>query len=314
MKNQKPEELQGSDAVDLWLAGRDSWNQWVEKYPVANVSFQGVDFSEHLDPEKEVSFAGYNFPKGNVLFSSATFGEGTVYFSHSKFGKGMVFFEDIIFKGNADFSDLEGCDSVLVFSFRNVAFEKIFKISGKFGCVVDLVGTKTSHHVELSGLTCRLRRKRLFGVLKIAVDAADAARLRRLKELAQQNKHHEAGLSFHADEMRAKRWHETGKLASCLDILFSAVSDYGQSIWRPVAGLVLLTLVFAFLPNILSEIWELLNLPLEKKTLKIAISDSLPFIPASRSTEIRVTSILHQLLAVIFIFLIGLGLRNRFRI
>jgi uncharacterized protein YjbI with pentapeptide repeats len=429
--------LEGSDAIDLWLEGKDEWNKWVKENRVANVSFAGVDFSQYKVTENSILFEEYNFPRGkvdfskanfgngevsfskavflegNINFNSANFGEGSVnfrettfgkckvsfreasfgkgnisfrgasfgdgnisfqkvsfgdgnvdihhanfgeggvnfreatfrdgeiiftettfkgkvdfskanfekckvFFHHASFGKGnvifreatfgegQVFFENCTFYGNAEFSNLRACDAVTLFSFRNVSFEKTFTISGHFSCVVDMVGTKTSHHVELSGLICRLERKPHWILLEKANDEKDAARLRRLKELAEMNKHHEAGLRFHADEMRAKRWHETGKLASILDMLFSTVSNYGQSILRPAMGLVALTLLASIFPAI--------DLPIENETLKSALSNSLPFLPASRALESSIASVLHQLFAFIFIFLIGLGLRNRFRV
>jgi len=382
-------KLEGEKAIELWLAGKEKWNKWVEENPIADVSFAGVVFNKAIVSNRVnyISFADYNFPQGRVDFSEARFqwgnvtfykanfgkgevffykanfgngdvdfreasfeegevhftrakfGEGNVYFGRASFGKGMVIFsgasfgegivdfsgasfgegnvnfENIIFKGHADFSDLLGCDGVKMFSFKNVSFEKTFTLSGKFGCVVDMVGTKTSHHVDLSGLKCDLQRnKRHWVFFKKADDEKDASRLRRLKELAENNKHHEAGLRFHADEMRAKRWYVTGKFASVLDILFDFFSDYGQSIWRPVAGLAVLTIASPFVAYFLAKIWEVMGLPIDKDLIKTVIRDSLPFLPASRSIETSITSILHQLVALIFIFLIGLGLRNRFRI
>ncbi|MBT5549603.1 MAG: hypothetical protein HOJ79_03890 [Nitrospina sp.] len=114
--------------------------------------------------------------------------------------------------------------------------------------------------------------------------------------------------------MRAKRWHETGKLASCLDMLFSFFSDYGQSIWRPVLALVVLTFTSPFVSDLPSKVWEFMDLGIDKEAFKMAIRDSLPFLPASRSLAMSITSIFHQLIALVFIFLIGLGLRNHFRI
>jgi len=57
-----------------------------------------------------------------------------------------------------------------------------------------------------------------------------------------------------------------------------------------------------------------MDLGIDKEAFKMAIRDSLPFLPASRSLAMSITSIFHQLIALVFIFLIGLGLRNHFRI
>ena len=282
--------LAGDEAFDKWRHGKDAWNAWVEENPVADVSFADVDFSLDVS-QKITSFRGFKFPNGLVDFSGARFGKGLVSFSGARFGKGYVDFaradfgdggvdfasaifgdgdvdflgasfgegevkfEDITFHGKANFSRLKNCEAVKRFSFRNVSFEKTFMISGEFECVVDMVGTRTGHHVDLSGLTCHLQREGPWYFRK-AKKPEGADRLRRLKELAENNKHHEAALRFHADEMRAKRWHKTGRLASILDMLFSATSNYGQSILRPFLGLVVLTLILTF--------WEFMSSPREK--------------------------------------------------
>jgi len=97
-------------------------------------------------------------------------------------------------------------------------------------------------------------------------------------------------------------------------MLFSFFSDYGQSIWRPVLALVVLTFTSPFVSDLPSKVWEFMDLGIDKEAFKMAIRDSLPFLPASRSLAMSITSIFHQLIALVFIFLIGLGLRNHFRI
>lgn len=190
---------------------------------------------------------------------------------------------------------------------------KTFTISGSFGCVVDLVGTKTRHHVELSGLKCALKREPFRRLLKKAKDPEDAARLRRLKDLAEKNKHHEAALRFHADEMRAKRWNETGPAASCLDRLFDFFSNYGQSVLRPAAGLALLFIV-SFLAGILPADWDSTGPATAKEAAKTALANSLPFLPAPGLQEALPLISCINLPLLSFCSSIGLGLRNRFRI
>jgi hypothetical protein len=329
--------LEGDKAIDLWLQGKDAWNKWVENNPIADVSFRGVDFSQHR-VDDNISFYEFKFPTGNVDFFGASFGEGdvdfhkanfgngdvnffnTVFgagpvsFSDASFGDGDVSFHNAIFSGNVFFNNLQHCNKVKLFSFRNVSFAKSFTIAGDFGCVVDMVGTKTIHHVELSGLKCQLRRNDFCWISTDAIDNHDAVRLRRLKVLAEQNKHHEAALRFHADEMRAERWHKTKGPAACLDVLFDILSNYGQSIWRPVVGLGALIILSPFAAEVLAKAGEIIvSWGIDKAALKTAIQNSLPFLPASRSTS-SLLSTLHQLGAFVFIFLIGLGLRNRFRV
>ncbi|MBT6717366.1 MAG: hypothetical protein HOB18_06995, partial [Nitrospina sp.] len=92
--------LKGQAAIDLWLKGKDAWNKWVEENPVADVSFQGVDFSQHR-VDDIISFSGFKFPTGIVDFYGATFGKGHVDFFGASFGEGEVWFHKVNF-GNGD--------------------------------------------------------------------------------------------------------------------------------------------------------------------------------------------------------------------
>jgi len=210
----------------------------------------------------------------------------------------------------------------------------------------DLRGVKTSHHVDLSGLEVSLRRKwpslRWPPVLsKIADDTEDAARFRRLKEIAEANRDHDAALRFAADENRVNRWNRTPWFASVLDMLFSGISDYGSSIWRPSVTLVLQIPLFAMLYVVLAsgltfdsikpdaimvtiatiEGWE--------QAGTLALSNTVPFLPQTLASRIEMTTVLfgdhpgfwvhatmitQGLFSFVLIFLIGLGLRNRFRL
>ena len=39
------------EAVALWIQGREVWNAWVEKNPIADISFLNVDFNQHRNLE-----------------------------------------------------------------------------------------------------------------------------------------------------------------------------------------------------------------------------------------------------------------------
>lgn len=251
--------LDRDKAISLWKLGRESWNQWVEKHPIADIDFRNVDFTKYCSDESpDVDFEQYNFPTGNVFFTNAKFGKNRVYFNDANFNNGdvdfsgatfendSVSFESVLFgigdvnfnnvefkaglisfkeaylnegnysfvkanfHGHADFSHMSKKHSTLAssFSFNSARFEKALDLSGKkFNCVVDLLNTKTDHHVALCNLEVKLNRKLKFGVL-VAKDSTDTSRLRRLKEIAFDNAHYKAALEFHADEMRAMRWKE----------------------------------------------------------------------------------------------------------
>lgn len=326
----------------------------------------------------DVVFNDVDFSDGDVIFKLASFGEGFIDFRHAKFGKGVVdfrnsgfyshnvvfdyvnfgtgvvdftkahlfsdnvSFEKITFSDVAIFKDVEICKETKSLSFKHSQFDKSFDIScGKINCIPDLTSTKVSNQVILSDFNYSFNREGQW-YKKKAVDEKDSARLRRLKEIAENNKDHAAALRFHADEMRAKRWHEMGFGTSVLDMFFSGLSNYGQSIARPFVALC--TLMFAMalyavgfvFPLSLSfkdySQWLTNTLSIEFPTwlngFDLAISSALPFISSSRNVHKQAEEALQGILpdyfgaislvygglCFLFLFLIGLGLRNRFRI
>jgi|GEM_PF-774590 len=164
----------------------------------------------------------------------------------------------------------------------------------------------------------------------VAEDPQDGARLRRLKEIAETNKDHQAALRFSADENRAKRWIETSWFGSVLDMAFSFFSNYGQSILRPSfwLGVIFALSMYAYkakqLPKLATDGWADWA-----QAALLSASNSLPFLPQSRelrtgalkalydtdsSSYVDTLMITQGVLSFVFLFLIGLGLRNRFRL
>ena len=122
--------LEGQAAVDLWLQGRSAWNIWSADHPDANVSFDGVDFSQCHPEDEQITFDYYQFPAngkisfndarfGNsgasfrnahfgddeVSFDGAKFGDGGVFFHNTHFGMGGVFFDYAHFGAGESFFD-----------------------------------------------------------------------------------------------------------------------------------------------------------------------------------------------------------------
>ena len=149
-------------------------------------------------------------------------------------------FEDTVFEDRASFADLRNVHAAKSFSFRHASFGGAFTLSSKatFGCVPDLVGTKASHHISLAGLKCKSPTETHKRFFQRSVDKGDAERLRRLKELAEQNRNFEAAIDFKVEEMRAARWrNKHGFTSVFVEGLFYLVSDYGRSLVRPIVGL-----------------------------------------------------------------------------
>jgi len=137
-------------------------------------------------------------------------------------------------------------------------------------------------------------------------------------------------LRFAADENRANRWHEglSTVPGSILDILYSASSDYGQSILRPTIGLGGLTLLSALGFWGASDRW---SLGCFSDALSLSLANTVAFLPVSRAIRVDAQEALFGVgvdpgllidlmmiaqasLSFVFLFLIGLGLRNRFRL
>ncbi len=111
----RKEPLKGDDAINLWLHGKDEWNEKIDQY--SRVDFTGVefnkidttkkDFKEYSDKvlNHRISFNGFKFPNGGVDFRFATFGHGSVSFFRTIFRDGDVDFADARFGNrNINFS------------------------------------------------------------------------------------------------------------------------------------------------------------------------------------------------------------------
>ncbi len=365
--------LGGQYAIDLWLQGRDKWNDWVKENPKYNIDFSGVDFSQHVENSSTISFENFHFPRGRVTFFDTKFGDGDVSFFGTKFGdgdisflgtefgdgrvlfintefdNGDVYFHDVRFKGGAFFLNLEGIEKLKSFTFRYAVFDGPLGISSNevFPCLIDLTNTKTSHHVSLSGVNCRLpreakRESKFFpdgdwATQKIAKHKEDEERARRLKKLAEDNKDHDKAKDFFVLELQAKRKFEGFYALPCGYLLnpefwYEKLSDYGRSIKLPIKWLFEIWLNFSIIYAVIGCNYN------EFAPIKVYIysaSQMLSFIPSSRDARemgktlfcnnpdidkcqipeyIYLLTFPQNLLALILLFLLGLGMRHKFRI
>lgn len=319
------------DSVAFGSGRTDFSNTKFENGPVA--------FSHSKFIGGEIQFDSARFLKGHVNFSNSDFRTSNLSFDKAKFGQTKVNFQNVTFGSSTKFSDIEVDRKAESFSFRFSDFGGSFEFSTRAEITVipDLVGTKTTNHVSLRGLRCLMKRDEKW-VRKSALDVGDSERFGRLKEIAESNKDHESALRFHANEMRAKRWNSVGIGASLLDLLFDFTSCYGQSIARPL--LLLLFCIFSltlytvgyvpFSPNWFSNMTSIDNQTLING-FEVALNKTIPFL-ASVKDEGKaayqmldsagmlpnhygaVSSLFFALPSFVFLFLIGLGLRNRFRV
>ncbi|KZN49886.1 hypothetical protein [Pseudoalteromonas luteoviolacea] len=304
-------------------------------------SFQNSKFSESFE------LSGCTF-RGAIQFRTMDVkGAFSVY--HSAFNSSLVFRGSRFHKDVVFFScDFEGVSA----SFKKCRFESSFElilrenkrnfqkllfngahfkldvnVSALLACVPDFRQTKIDHHFDVEHLKVQLNRKKNDGaILESAIDPEDAERFCRLKEIADSNKNHDKALLFLADEMRARRWNSISTFESILDGFYSLASNYGQSVKRPVILLMFNIFLFA---QFTCSYGEREARGKFESALVVSVATITPFMAISR--EARKSSLdkifnngvperyylysyLYSFSAFILIFLVGLGLRNRFRI
>jgi hypothetical protein len=305
------------------------------KFGDGNVDLNGiefgdgdVDFRDAKFGDGDVCFYDVTSMKGNVGFDQAEFGEGSVYFHISNCGECKVSFENIACKARFNLSSDSKIQSL---SFRGATFNKTVSISQvNVLSIVDLVNTKLSNQLSLHGLTCKLKTPRNRFGFRVAQNIDDIERLTRLKELAETNKHHALALTFHADEMRANRWQAgTPALSSVMDLAFDLLCKYGRSVMRPFLLLVstwpMFGLIYATMLSQLHSVKDIWG-----SVLTFSVMNSIPFLTIGREGRNAIKSSLFEefshmnwlyltiglqgVVSVSLLFLIGLGLRNRFRL
>ena len=375
LKGEKALEIwrQGREAWNKWVEEHPEAD-----IDFSSVDFSKERNNKNI-PEDKWPFAGFHFPqKGTVNFSKATFGEGTVdfrnanfgegtvSFSGATFGKGYVSFLSSKFKGLTLFHDLKQASLITSFSFRYATFDGPLEIStdnhDAFSCVPDLTNTKTSHHVSLEGLDCILQLKDSRYILKYiqvrkclpaffkkdgdwlrqktAVNKEDAERLRRLKELAENNKDHNKALDFHIMEMQASREFEHSRiwplpLLVNTEFWFDKLGDYGRNFKQPFSILVFLWVVFSWLyclrsyiatatlhimPSLIFGGAQILSFLPTSKTAKDQMAQTL--FPAEKisdlgyniPSDVYLLTFAESLLSLVLIFLMGLALKHKFKL
>ncbi len=100
--------------------------------------------------------------------------------------------------------------------------------------------------------------------------------------------------------------------------IYKYASNYGWSFLRPIALLICSVAIFAFVYLNFSE-----SVPSISEGLSISVSNTIPFSPIKAkifkelenpSVYFVIVSIIQSILSVLLLFLVGLGLRNQFRI
>ena len=270
-----------------------------------------------------------SFGKGKIDFSHATYGTGHFAIKECSFGngkdkpkqKGAITFEHIDFGGRFSFQNRKETGNIQFLSFNGCVFKTGVTLAAELTCVPDLRGTIVTAHLDLDALTINAASR----------EAGDAPKYRRLKEMAERNRHHEAALRFFAGERRCMRWARGNTpwqtvwsyLASVLDVIYAGACDYGRSIAWPVGWL------GGLISGSTAVLVNCFKIPLWPDALPMVLASSIPFLPAGRvsATEhqwagdvghllpyFELWFLGHQFFSFILLFLIGIGLRNRVRL
>lgn len=300
-------------------------------------STEDITFVQTVFGDGDINFFVTNFGDSNITFLYAKCGTGHFTIVGCKFGngegkseqedaaeadqKGAITFTHTDFGGRFSFQNCKETGNIQSLSFKGCVFNAGVTLAAELTCVPDLRGTIVTAHIDLEELLVNSKSRAI----------EEAPKYRRLKELAERNRHHEAALRFFADERRCMRWARGDTpwqtawayLASVLDVIYAGAFDYGRSIAWPVGWL------GGLISGSTAVLVNCFKIPLWPDALPMVLASSIPFLPAGRvsATEhqwagdvghllpyFELWFLGHQFFSFILLFLIGIGLRNRFRL
>ena len=314
-----PEAPTQAGFLALARAGKDVWNAWRKAYPEPTAIFISLDFHE----SNAIDFSGFSFAGGSVNqdrtlmtpcvdFSGCTFKSGA-NFKGTQFGKHAVL-ERVRFSSTANFTDARFEDNV---TFQGSAFhgETNFELV-HFGGVPNFHG-------------CTLNQNTSFEGAKYSdIPSARAASAYRTLKLAFAQQHDiRKEQHFFRLEMRA----ETGITKypkRLLYQLYQLLSDYGFSLIRPVGlwfiCLVLATFSYGYLAEASFSVTNI-DWPLTFRFIKYSLLNAVPLPGLDKMSAdlflkdsdiqlaLTILEILHKTVSLVAFFLVGLALRNLFK-
>ena len=283
------------------------------------------------------TFKTYVFFKRSIFYESASFFKSSFY---------IFDFSSAIFRGSADF---EGVEYQSISTFEGAVFEASSYFNNvPFEDAVDFYEVEFHHppYFHEAKLHQGINWDAKFWgrwppedlrtlnncsdkIHKEASEWEMAWSTLKLHMNAQQK--HNLEHLFFSKELEVKRWRlKQGKghyFQRIAYFLYEKWSDYGGSIGRPFGWLIDLIIPFAILyggieyltSNVSWNDWSIWYEGLD--ALKISIANSLPILGLHRYVLTTDTSVwtfalsaFHSLVSLILLFLLGLGLRNKFRI
>jgi uncharacterized protein YjbI with pentapeptide repeats len=281
--------------------------------------FRSATFSKHVDLASATFSSDANFSSatfsGFAMFSEATF-SGFASFRKATFSSdahfrsatfyGGVYFSEATFSGSANFINTKFTANT---NFADARFERE---------VPDFRGATMHEATEWHGVTWPKPSRN-------KADAQDQVyAYERLKQEMERLKKYEDEQNFFRRELRARRrlvWTLSGPWF--LNFVYQVSSDYGNSLVRP---LLWLFGVFAIGIGIFGRAPLYCGAPMPiKLAAKLSFANIFVFLPDKReimmtakmveclSNTTQAVSAVQSLLSVVLLFLLGLALRNRFR-
>lgn len=270
---------------------------------------------------KEADFSCSCF---NILRISNTSFEDNVSFHSSAFKS--IQLDTTIFNGNVDFSHTE-FKTIQQTNFNVVNFNDLV-IFDNVKCDYTIDITKCAFAKELNVVNINIKDK-LYHFYNLS------DRYCVLKKLAERSKNNDRKLDFFAYEMMAKRnmlsWKNKTRGELFINYAYQYISDYGRSFMRPLGYLVGVWISFGLMYTIIALICNSFNNGAFWcyffTSIKLSASHIAPFLVDDISNK-QIELLFHNsdaswlfwassfqsLLGLILIFLIGLGLRNRYLI
>ncbi|WP_114766956.1 hypothetical protein [Vibrio rhodolitus] len=271
---------------------------------------------------------------------------GRFVFSSTHGLSGSLFCNRIDFNGGVSIA-LKGVEINSLISLKDCIIDRELDIRGTFTRTPDLTGTYIKNHISMNNFRVQPIKKKFLIIFNKHhfPDDCEWERLGKIKEIYESNKDHQNTIKFHVLEMKARRHHQVRGLQLIPDYLFSAFSDYGLSIKRPLLWLLLiftsiflftfitsynpsleydngiifksllisLTSIFSFIPEsreIRSDLINAVYLPCQEANCLVLN----PIFSKCNMEVINLIFLVSSLISSLLIFLIVLGFRNRFKI
>ena len=281
-----------------------------------SANFVSAQFSKNANFHSATFIGEANFNSANFKTSSTS----GVSFRRAHFGRG-AFFRATIFTEDADFKSAEFCDEAEFSSSQ-------FKSTTTFEEARFLTHVPEFHAAELYDDTAFTLPDEYSEnwplIVGDGVMAADKQKkaYNRLRYYMSKSLQIDEEQFFHRMEMRCKRETENSKAMKLLYDLFEGVSDFGNSVWRPVFWLrvVWLSGTIAKLDAVKGTYWpDWLSIP---QAMGWSFANLFSFFGFYRryfkgetlNDVLQLFSATQTVFGFVLLFLLGLGLRNRFRL